>query len=278
MTSRSVPFAVPPTSRRGLLLGTLSLAAMLVIGIGDGHAADRLKVGVMSGSEEEILDVVKQVAAKDGLELEIVAFSDYVLPNEALNAGELDANAFQHVPYLDNQIAIRGYDIVPVGNTIVTPIGAYSNKLKSLDELATGASVGIPNDPTNGGRALLLFQAEGLIKLADGVGLNPTILDITENPRGLKFVELDAAQLARTLGDVDAAVINTNFALEAGLNPDSDAIAQEAREGNPYANVIAVRSEDKDDPKIQAFVKAYESPEVAKFLGERFKGAILPAW
>jgi D-methionine transport system substrate-binding protein len=278
MTSRSLVTAVPRASRRRLLLGALSLATALVLGHGYGHAADQLKVGVMSGSEEEILEVVKQVAAKDGLELEVVAFSDYVLPNEALNAGELDANAFQHVPYLDNQIAIRGYDIVPVGNTIVTPIGAYSNKLKNLDELATGARVGIPNDPTNGGRALLLLQAEHLITLADGVGLNPTVLDITENPRELEIVELDAAQLSRALDDVDAAVINTNFALEAGLDPQTDAIAQEARAGNPYANVIAVRTENKDDPAIRKFVQAYESPEVAAFLEARFKGAILPAW
>lgn len=277
MTSRSFVLAAAP-SRRSLLLGALALAAAFTVGIGQPHAADRLKVGVMSGSEEEILDVVKQVAAKDGLELEIVAFSDYVLPNEALDAGELDANAFQHVPYLDNQIATRGYDIVPVGNTIVTPIGAYSNKLKSLDELAEGARVGIPNDPTNGGRALLLFQAEGLIRVAGGVGLNPTILDITENPRGLEFVELDAAQLARALDDVDAAVINTNFALEAGLDPQVDAIARESRENNPYANVIAVKTENKDDPAVRKFVAAYESPEVAAFLEERFKGAILPAW
>ena len=275
MTSR---YLLPGASRRSLLLGALSLATALARGAGPGPAADQLRVGVMSGSEEEILEVVKEVAARDGLELEVVAFSDYVLPNEALNAGELDANAFQHVPYLDNQIATRGYDIVPVGNTIVTPIGAYSNKVKSLDELATGARVGIPNDPTNGGRALLLFQAEGLIRLADGVGLNPTILDITENPRELEIVELDAAQLSRALDDVDAAVINTNFALEAGLDPQTDAIAREAREGNPYANVIAVRTENKDDPAIRKFVAAYESPEVAEFLETRFKGAILPAW
>src|SRR3546814_8010338 len=147
-----------------------------------------------------------------------------------------------------------------------------------LEERAAGARVGIPNDPTNGGRALLLFQAEGLIHLADGGELNPTTLEITKNPRELEIVELDAAQLSRALDDVDAAVINTNFALEAGLDPQTDAIAREAREGNPYANVIAVRTENKDDPAIRKFVAAYESPEVAEFLETRFKGAILPAW
>lgn len=265
------------TSRRRLLVGALSVAA-LSLGALPVHADETLKVGIMSGSEEEILDVVKQVAAKDGLTLELVVFSDYVLPNEALAAGELDANAFQHVPYLENQIATRGYDIVPVGNTIVTPIGTYSNKIRSLDELRDGARIGIPNDPTNGGRALRLFAARGLIELADGVGLTPTVLDVTSNPKNLEFVELDAAQLARALDDVDAAVINTNFALEAGLDPVKDAIAREDRENNPYANVIAVRSENKDDPAVKKLVKAYQSPEVAAFLEQRFKGAILPAW
>ena len=264
-------------SRRSVLVGALSVAAALSFGTA-AHAGETLKVGIMSGSEEEILDVVKEVAAKDGLDLELVVFSDYVLPNEALAAGELDANAFQHVPYLDNQIATRGYEIVPIGNTIVTPIGTYSNKIKSLDELDSGARVGIPNDPTNGGRALRLFADRGLIELADGVGLTPTVLDITANPRELEFIELDAAQLARALDDVDAAVINTNFALEAGLDPSKDAIAREDRENNPYANVIAVRAEDKDNPALQKLVKAYESPEVAAFLEQRFKGAILPAW
>lgn len=264
-------------ARRHVLVGALSVAAALAFGTA-AHAGDKLKVGIMSGSEEEILDVVKEVAAKDGLELELVVFSDYVLPNEALAAGELDANAFQHVPYLENQIAARGYEIVAIGNTIVTPIGAYSNKVESLDELDPGARVGIPNDPTNGGRALLLLEARGLLEVADGAGLTPSVLDITANPRELEFVELDAAQLARALDDVDAAVINTNFALEAGLDPAKDAIAREDRENNPYANVIAVRAEDRDDSAVRKLVKAYESPEVAAFLEERFSGAILPAW
>lgn len=268
--------SLPPASRRRILVGALSIAAALSFAAA-AQAGDKLKVGIMSGSEEEILDVVKTVAAKDGLELELVVFSDYVLPNEALAAGELDANAFQHVPYLENQIATRGYDIVAVGNTIVTPIGAYSHKVGSLDELQAGARIGIPNDPTNGGRALRLLQARGLIELA-AAGLTPTVLDITANPRELEFLELDAAQLARALDDVDAAVINTNFALEAGLDPAKDAIAREDRENNPYANVIAVRAEDRDDPAVRKLVKAYESPEVAAFLEERFGGAILPAW
>jgi D-methionine transport system substrate-binding protein len=267
-----------PTSRRSILIGALFAAAAAALGALPAHATDHLKVGIMSGPEEEILAVVKQVAAKEGLDIELVTFSDYVLPNEALNSGELDANAFQHVPYLDNQIKTRGYKIVPIGNTIVTPIGAYSHKVKSLTELAAGAKIGIPNDPTNGGRALLLFQANGLIKLRDGVGLLPTVLDVTENPKQLSFVELDAAQLARALDDVDAAVINTNYALEAGLDPVKDAIAIESRENNPYANVIAVRAADKDNPVYQKLVRAYESPEVAQFLEQRFKGSTLAAW
>lgn len=263
------------TILRGALLGAF---ATLAAGSLAAQAQDSLKVGIMSGPAEEILAVVQGVAEKKGLDVELVVFGDYVLPNEALAAGELDANAFQHVPYLDNQIEARGYEIVPVGNTFVTPIGAYSNSVKSLDELAEGASVGIPNDPTNGGRALLLLQAEGLITLKDGVGLTPSVIDIAENPKALRFVELDAAQLARALNDVDAAVINSNYALEAGLNPAEDSIAQEARENNPYANIIAVRVEDKDKPAVKTFVEAYQSREVADFLEERFKGSILPAW
>lgn len=262
---------------RAALLGTFALLAALAPGRA-AHADQHLKVGIMSGPEEEILDVVKKVAARDGLDLELVAFSDYVMPNEALEAGEIDANAFQHLPYLENQIETRGYRIVAIGKTIVTPMGAYSRKVKSLDELASGAKVGIPNDPTNGGRALLLFQKKGLIGLKDGVGLTPTVLDIVENLTDLNFVELDAAQLARALDDVDAAVINTNYALEAGLDPIKDAIAIEDRENNPYANVIAVREADKDKPAFKKLVKAYQSPEVASFLESRFKGSTLPAW
>lgn len=257
---------------------TLGLAAA---GLSSNHlaqAAETLKVGVMGGDEEEIAEVAQKVAARNGLEIKLVTFSDYTIPNEALEHGDLDANAFQHKPYLDAQIAARGYHIVPIGFTIVEPISFYSAKVKSFDALAKGATIGIPNDPSNGGRALNLLAAHGLIKLKDGVGLNPTVLDIVENPKNVTIKEIDAAQLATYLPDLDGAVINTNYAIGAGLNPQKDALIQESRTNNPYGNFIAVRAADKDKPIFKKLVAAYQSQDVSDFLAAKFKGAILPAW
>lgn len=241
-------------------------------------AAEKLKVGIMGGDLETIWAVVKKNAAEKGLEVELVVFSDWTLPNNALNAGEIDANAFQHVPYLDTQKKQRGYDIVPVGYTFVTPMGIYSRKVKSLGELKDGASIGVPNDPTNGGRALLLLQAQKLIKLKEGTGLTPTPLDIAENPRKLRIREIDAAQLPRSLDDLDAAVINTTYARPANLFPERDAIAIESAQDNPYANVIAVRSQDKDKPWVKPLVAAFQSDSVKQLFAGEFKGAYLAAW
>jgi D-methionine transport system substrate-binding protein len=201
-----------------------------------------------------------------------------VLPNAALDAGELDANAFQHKPYLDAQTQAHGYHIVPIGFTIVEPIGLYSKKIKAIEQLPSGAKIGIPNDPSNGGRALNLLAAKGLITIKDGKGLSPSLLDVTGNPKNIQLVELDAAQLPRSLDDFDAAVINTNHALNGGLDPRKDALAMEPRQNNPYGNFIAVREKDKDKPVFKILVAAYESKEVEQFLETRFKGAILPAW
>ena len=263
-------------TRRRLAGAALALVFALAPA-GAAFAAEKLKLGVMGGDEERIWEVAKKVAAKDGLDIELVSFSDYAIPNEALEKGDLDANAFQHKPYLDAQIAARGYKIVPVGLTFVQPIGLYSSKVKSVADLPKNAKIGIPNDPSNGGRALNLLAAQGLIKIKDGQGLSPSLLDIAENPKGIKFSELDAAQLPRALPDLDAAVINTDHALNAGLDIRKDTIAVEKREGNPYANFVAARQGD-DRPEIKIFVESYQSPDVAKFLDERFKGAIIPAW
>lgn len=259
----------------GLALG-FGLAALTAAG--PALSAEKIKLGVIGGDEEKIAEIAKANAAKDGLEIEIVTFSDYTLPNEALARGDIDANAFQHKPYLDAQIAAHNYKIVPIGFTIVEPIGFYSTKIRKLDDLPEGAEIGIPNDPSNGGRALNLFAQHGLIKLKEGKGLQPTVLDVTENPKNVKFRELDAALIAKQLPDLDGAVINTNYALGANLDPSKDAIIQESRTDNPYGNFIAVREEDKDKPVFQKLVKAYQSPEVKAFLEEHFKGAILPAW
>ena len=242
------------------------------------QATETIKLGVMGGDEEEIAEVAQKVAARDGLDIQLVTFSDYTIPNEALEHGDLDANAFQHKPYLDAQIAARGYHIVPIGYTIVEPIALYSSKVKSIDALPAGAVIGIPNDPSNGGRALNLLAAHGLIKLKDGIGLNPTVLDIAGNPKNVTIKEIDAAQLPKFLPDLDAAIINTNYAIGAGLSPQKDALIQESRTNNPYGNFIAVRAADKDKPVFKKLVAAYQSKEVSDFLAAKFKGAILPAW
>ncbi len=256
---------------RSLLAG----AALALVATAAG--AETIKVGVTPGPHAQILEAVKPIAAKQGLDIQIVEFSDYVVPNEALNSGELQANSFQHQPYLDNQVADRGYKLVSVGQTVNFPIGIYSKKYKSLDDLPAGASVGIPNDPTNGGRVLLLLRDKGYIKLRDGVGFKPSVADITENPKKLKIVEIDAAQLPRSLPDLDAAGINTNYAKEAGLDPVKDPILREDPKG-PYVNVIAVRVADKDKPYVKILVESYRSPEVKEFILTTFKGAVLPSW
>ncbi|MFN7008513.1 MAG: MetQ/NlpA family ABC transporter substrate-binding protein [Allorhizobium sp.] len=239
--------------------------------------AEDIKVGVTAGEHAQIMEKVAEIAAKKGLNIEIIEFSDYVVPNQALSDGDLNANSFQHQPYLDNQIADRGFDIVSVGTTITTPMGVYSKKVKSLDELADGATVAIPNDPTNGGRALLVLASKGLIKVDESKGLKVGPADVTENPKNIEFAELDAAQLPRSLDDVDAAVINTNYALEAGLHPKKDAIAIEG-EKSPYANVIAVRSADKDASWVKTLVESYHDDSIKAFINEEFKGALIPSF
>lgn len=257
------------------LLG-LALAAGLALPLAPA-AAETVKVGVTPGPHAQILEKVKELAAPKGLDVKIVEFSDYVVPNAALASGELQINSFQHQPYLDNQIRDRGYTLVSVGSTVNFPIGVYSQKYKSFDEIPAGASIGIPNDPTNGGRVLLLLADKGIIKIRDGVGVKASVIDVTENPRKLKFVEIDAAQLPRSLPDLAAAGINTNYAKEAGLDPVKDPILREDPKG-PYVNIIAVRAADKDKPWVKTFVDTYHSPEVKAFILETFKGAVLPSW
>jgi D-methionine transport system substrate-binding protein len=259
-------------------LKQLGFAALLSLAALPAAAQTQtVRIGATPGPHAQILEVVKPIAAQKGIDIKIVEFSDYVVPNEALSSGELEANSFQHQPYLDNQKENRGYKIETVAQTVNFPIGVYSKKHKAFDALPNGASVAIPNDPTNGGRALLLLQDKGLIKLKDGVGFKPTILDITANTKNFKFTEIDAAQAPRVLDDVDAAVINTNYATQAGLDPVKDALTRENPKG-PYVNIIAVRAADKDKPWVKALVESYHSPEVKKFVEEKFKGAVLTSW
>lgn len=240
-------------------------------------ASKPLKIGVTAGPHAEIMEAVKKVAEKDGLKIQIVEFNDYIQPNVALNQGDIDLNSYQHQPYLDNMVKDRKFDLVSIGKTVIFPMGIYSKKIKSLKELKDGAALAIPNDPTNGGRALLLLEKQGLIKLKPGTGLNAAVTDIIENPKGLKIKELDAAQIPRSLDDIDFAAINTNYAMTAGLVPTKDAIAIEDA-NSPYSNIIAVRAKDKDNPVYAKFVKAYQSEEVKKFVAEHFKGSVVTGW
>lgn len=261
-------------NKRKLLQSTLAFAVAATLA-GGGLAQDKpLKIGVTAGPHAQIFEVVKKVAERDGLKIQVVEFSDYVQPNAALAAGDLDANSYQHKPYLDQQVKDRGYKFTSVGYTVNFPIGVYSKKVKALKDLKEGARFGIPNDPTNGGRVLLVLQDQGLIKLKAGAGLKATPLDVVENPKKLRFVELDAAQLPRSLDDLDAAGINTNYALPAGLHPGKDSIAQESAK-SPYVNIIAVRDQDKDKAWVAKLVKAYQSEEVKKFIQSEFKGAVV---
>ena len=240
-----------------------------------------LKVAVRGGVDEEIWEVVTREAAKHGLTVEPVIITGTASPNEALNNGDLDANAFQHIPFLRDQIRQRGYKIVNVADTLISPIAFYSRKVKSLEALATGARLGIPNDPSNQTRALVILRDHGLIKLKDGFDPytgTASLADITANPRKLEFIESASVVLPRALPDVDAAAIVNTFAYQAGLIATRDGIAVEKRENNPYVNVIAVREKDKNAPWVPHLVKAYHSEAVRKFILTKYQGSVIPAF
>lgn len=260
----------------GALMGTLALVGC------DQKEKDpnHIKVGVIVGAEQQVAEVAKKVAKdKYGLDVELVTFNDYVLPNEALSKGDIDVNAFQHKPYLDQQIKDRGYKLTSVGNTFVYPIAGYSKKIKTLDELQNGAQVAIPNDPTNLGRSLLLLQKVGLIKLKEGTGLLPTSLDVVENPKNIKLVELEAPQLPRSLDDqqIALAVINTTYASQINLTPAKDGIFVEDKD-SPYVNMIVAREDNKDAENVKKFVQAYQSDEVNEAANKIFNGGAVKGW
>lgn len=243
------------------------------------HAADKttIKVGIISGEDEDVWrEVVKQAAAK-GLTVKPVVFNDYNQPNEALQNGEVDANAFQHQPFLDNQIKVNHYDIVRVGYTAVWPIGLYSKKVKTADQLKEGAVIGVPNDPANEARGLILLQESGVIKLKPGAGIFATTADITENPRHVVIKELDSGIIGRSVPDLDAAIVNTDWALKSGLTP-ADRIAQEPVKGNPYNNFIAVKKENANAPWVKTLVASYQNDDVKKVFDKVYKGTGVTAW
>lgn len=241
------------------------------------QAEDSIKIGVTNGPHAQLAEVARKVAERDGLKLQIVEFNDYSRPNAALDAGDLDANSYQHLPFLETQIQARGYKISAVGYTVTFPMGFYSRKFKSLADLPKGARVGIPNDPSNSGRALALLHKAGVIKLKPDAGLSATTVDIAENPKGVQIVQVEAAQLPRSLDDLDASAINTNYAVTAGLVPTRDAIAIEDAK-SPYANLIAVRTADKDRPWVAKLVRAFHSPEVKRYIETHFDGSLVAAF
>lgn len=259
------------------MLRAITLAILVTLpSLAQAEPLKRVRIGATPGPHAQILEAVRPIAARNGLDLQIIEFSDYVIPNEALSAGEIEANSFQNQPFLDNQRADRGYKIVGVGLTVNFPLGIYSKRHKSFDAVPNGGTVAIQNDPTNGGRSLLLLQDKGVIKLKAGTGFKPTVADIVENPRKLRFIEVDAAQTPRALEDVDAAAVNTNYATPAGLKP-SDALLKEEPKG-PYVNMLAVREADKDQPWVKTLVESYRTPETRAFVEKTFGGAVLTSW
>ncbi|OIB00119.1 methionine ABC transporter substrate-binding protein [Paenibacillus sp. LC231] len=244
---------------------------------GGAQEAVTLKVGASPSPHAKILEHIKPALEKEGVNLEIVEFTDYVLPNTQVDSKEIDANFFQHKPYLDNQIKERKLDLESVIAVHVEPLGAYSKTITSVDDLKDGAVVAIPNDPSNAGRALTLLSKNGVIKLEDETKLEATAKDIVENPKNLEFKEVEAAMLPRMLDELDLAVINTNYALEAGLDPTKDALFIEDKE-NPYANLLVARPDNKDSDAIQKLAKALTSEDVKAFIEEEYKGAVIPAF
>ncbi|MBB3214498.1 D-methionine transport system substrate-binding protein [Herbaspirillum sp. Sphag1AN] len=247
-------------------------------------AADKvLKVGVTSGPHAEVFEVVKTIFERNnpGYKIKIIEFNDYIQPDAALDAGELDANSYQHRPFLNAQIKARGYKLFGTGKTFIGPIAIYSKKFHQLADLPIAAKIGIPNDPANESRVLLLLQKHGVIKLRAGIdpltGVNATPIDIVENPRKLRLIEIDAAQLPRTLDDLDASAVNADYAVKAGLNPQRDSLVVEDG-ASPYACLIAVREKDKDQVWLPRLVQAYQSDEVRKYIQSTFNGAVLAGW
>jgi D-methionine transport system substrate-binding protein len=266
-------------SLKALLTVATAASALALSGCGDNAAdSSKVKVGVMAGAEAQVAEVAAKIAKeKYDLDVELVTFTDYVTPNAALDDGSIDINAFQHKPYLDQQIADRGYKLQIAGNSFVYPIAGYSKQVKAVDELQAGARIAVPNDPTNLGRSLLLLEQQGLIELRDGAGLLATVRDIVGNPKNLTIVELDAAQLPRSLDDVAISIINTTYASSINLTPERDGIFVEDKE-SPYVNLIVAREDNVNAENVQNFVKAYQTEQVYQAASEIFQGGVVKGW
>lgn len=259
------------------VLSIIILSILLLSACNSNTSSNVLKVGASPVPHSEILNLVKDDLKEQGIELKIIEFTDYVKPNLALSEGEIDANFFQHKPYLDTFSSEHDLNLISIGKIHLEPLGIYSSKYDSIDDLKNGSSIAIPNDPTNGGRALILLENEGLIKLKENAGLNATENDIIKNPKNLEFKPLESAQLPRALGDVDASVINGNYALEADLVPTDDAILLEGSE-SPYANILAIHKDNENNKKINALLKALQSEEVKNYILKNYNGGVIPAF
>ncbi|CAI8763155.1 MULTISPECIES: MetQ/NlpA family ABC transporter substrate-binding protein [unclassified Pseudomonas] len=253
------------------------LVAFAAVAAFSAQAAETLTVAASPVPHAEILEFVKPALAKEGVDLKVKVFTDYVQPNVQVAEKRLDANFFQHQPYLNEFNKAKGTHLVSVAGVHIEPLGAYSSKFKALADLPGGATVVIPNDATNGGRALLLLDKAGLIKLKDSTNILSTVKDIAENSKGLKFRELEAATIPRVLTQVDLALINTNYALEAKLDPSKDALTIEGKD-SPYVNILVAREDDKNSDAMKKLVAALHTPEVKAFILEKYKGAVLPAF
>lgn len=269
----------------------ISLAALACAGCIAGCGSDKkdaasadpaktkneIKVGTTPGYSEQVVEFVAKEAEKEGLKVTIVPFSDYVTPNQALAQGDIDVNSYQHVPFLEAFNEKNDTKLVPIGNTYLAPLRLFSNKHKTLSDLPNGASIAIPNDPSNGGRALLLLEKNGLLKLKEGVNpVKAVVSDIASNPKNLKIIELEAPQLPRALEDCDASIINGGYAVSAGLDPKT-ALAQEDNT-SPYVNVIAAREQDKDNPTYQKFVKIFQTEATRKYINDNFQVTLIPGF
>ncbi len=240
--------------------------------------SNEIVIGVSPVPHEEIIENLKDDFKEAGLDVKVVVFDDYIQPNIQTNEGDLDANFYQHKPYLDAFNKEQGTDLVSIGGVHIEPLGVYSDKISDLNDLPEGATIIIPNDTSNGARALLILEKNGVIKLKDSTDVNATEQDIVENPKNIKFVPMEAASIAGVYKDADAAVINSNYALGAGLNPGTDSIAIEDAVDNPYANIVVVKNGREGEEKFKKFMEVLQSEKTKKFIEEKYEGAIIPAF
>lgn len=263
----------------------LTLGALFAVGCANSDTAkpaaekapQEIKIGATAGPHAEVVEAVAAEAKKQGLNVKLVEFTDYITPDKALADGDLDLNSYQHAPFLANFNKQNGTDLIPLGKTILMRMGIYSDRVKDVKNIPDGGTIAIPNDPTNGGRGLVLLEKAGLIKLKEGVAFKATIADIVENPKNLQFKELEAAQLPRSLQDVDAAVITMNYVMSAGLDVQKQGIFLESKDEPLAVMVLAARNKDKDDPTYKKIAEIFRSDSVKKFIADKYKGTIVPA-